>query len=260
MSVLDRIFETKREEVAEAKVRAPLSVVMSLAAEASPPRGFRAALASSERRPALIAEVKKASPSQGVIREDFDPAEVARSYERVGAQALSVLTDSHYFQGSLQNLVKAREAVALPALRKDFICDPYQIYEARAYGADAVLLIAASLAEGELTDLQASAKELGMDVLVEVHSIEEAEVALRVGADLVGINNRNLADFSTDLAITESVAPLLRGRALIVSESALGSLADIGRVARAGAAAVLIGTAFCAAADIEGKVREVMGW
>jgi indole-3-glycerol phosphate synthase len=260
MNVLDRIFETKRREVAEAKARAPLSSLKDLAASAGPPRGFKSALAAAELKPALIAEVKKASPSKGVIRPDLDPAEVARSYERAGAHALSVLTDTDYFQGSLQNLVKARGAVGLPALRKDFICDPYQIYEARAYGADAVLLIAASLGKTELADLLALTKGLGMDALVEVHTPEEAGTALDVGADLVGINNRNLADFTTDLAITEAVAPLLNGHAFVVSESALVDRADIERVAKAGAGAVLIGTTFCAARDVEAKVREVMGW
>lgn len=260
MSILDTIFDAKREEVAEAKRVVPLAEIRARADAAAPTRGFRAALASADKAPALIAEVKKASPSKGVIREDLDPADVARSYSRAGAHALSVLTDVRFFQGSAENLALAREASGLPVLRKDFLCDVYQMFEARAWGADAVLLIAAALGPSQLADLRAAALALDMDALVEVHSAEDVDKALRVESDLVGINNRNLADFKTDLSITERLAPRLSGPALVVSESALESRADVDRAARAGADAVLIGTAFCAAADVEAKVREVMGW
>jgi indole-3-glycerol phosphate synthase len=233
---------------------------MVRAREAASPRGFRAALADARPSLALIAEVKRASPSKGVIRPDFDPVTIAQAYEAAGAHALSVLTDERYFGGSLENLRRAREATRLPCLRKDFLLDPYQLYEARAWGADAVLLIVAGLEREQLAELHALALELGMDVLVEVHTLEEAETALGLGAELVGVNNRNLTDFRTDLSISEQILPLLAGRALAVSESALETCADLERVRAAGARAVLIGTAFMAAPDVGGKVREVMGW
>lgn len=207
---------------------------------------------------ALIAEVKKASPSRGLIRPDFDAAEVAAAYARAGAQALSVLTDETYFQGSAENLVRAREAGGLPCLRKDFINDPYQIYEARAWGADAILLIVAGLDDASLADLHRLAVELGMDVLVEVHTDEETDRALALGAPLIGVNNRDLTDFRTTLGTSDRLLPRISPHAFAVSESALESRADLDRVHAAGAGAVLIGTAFCAAPDIEAKVREVM--
>jgi indole-3-glycerol phosphate synthase len=259
MSVLDRIFQTKAEEVARAKVERPLVAVRADAESAGPTRGFRAALASRAPELALIAEVKKASPSKGVIRADFDPVAIARCYERAGAACLSVLTDVSYFQGSPENLRLCREATALPALRKDFLNDPYQVYEARAWGADAILLIMASLGDAQAGDLAQLARELGMDALVEVHTLEETERALALGFDLIGVNNRSLIDFSTDLATSERLLPLIAPHALAVSESALETRGDLDRVQRAGARAVLIGTSFCAAPDIEAKVREVMG-
>jgi len=260
MTVLDRIFEVKREEVSAAQRQVSMSEMAARAAAAAPVRPFKDALASANRRPALIAEVKKASPSQGLIRPNFDPAAVAASYARAGAHALSVLTDSRFFQGSAENLVVARRESGLPVLRKDFLYDPYQVAESRAWGADAILLIAAALSQDQLAELRAAAIELHMDALVEVHSPEEVGKALAVGSDLVGINNRDLKDFKTDLAITEALAPSIVGRALVVAESALERKADVERVERAGARAVLIGTAFCAAPDVEAKVREVMGW
>lgn len=260
MTILQTIFDAKREEVAEAKRRISPAEMFGRAAAAGPVRGFREALATADRMPALIAEVKKASPSKGVIREGLDPADLARSYAKAGAHALSVLTDARFFQGCLENLSLAREASGLPVLRKDFIYDSYQVAEARAWGADAVLLIAAALEGAQLADLRASALELHMDALVEVHSQEDVDKALQVGSDLVGINNRNLEDFRTDLSITEHLAPAVVGQALVVAESALENREDVDRVARAGARAVLIGTAFCAAADAAAKVAEVMGW
>jgi len=260
VSVLDRIFAYKAEEVAEAKRLMPLADVRSKAAESDTPRGFLSALErGSETDVALIAEVKKASPSKGTIRPDFDPAAIARAYEASGASALSVLTDTRSFQGSAENLRLARGATSLPALRKDFIADPYQVYEARAWGADAILLIVASLDDAQLRDLHGLATELGMDVLVEVHSLPETERAIALGFPLIGVNNRDLGDFTTDLGISDRLIPLIAPHALAVSESALETRADLDRVKAAGARAVLIGTTFCAAPDIGGKVREVLG-
>lgn len=258
MSVLERIFEGKRREVAAAKAAIPLERIKRLAADAPAPRGFLRALEAAPPL-ALIAEVKKASPSKGLIRPDFDPAEIARAYERAGAACLSVLTDAPHFQGSPENLKLARAATHLPCLRKDFLDDAYQIYEARAWGADAVLLIVASLSMDRLKELQSLAWELGMDVLVEVHSEAEVEKARQAGSRLVGVNNRDLSDFSTSLTLSERLIPTIKDWAFCVSESALETRADLDRVQAAGAKAVLIGTAFCASTDIEGKVHEVMG-
>jgi len=217
----------------------------------------------SSRPLSLIAEVKKASPSKGLIRPDFDPVQVACAYKEAGAQCLSVLTDRDYFQGAPEYLTAAKKASGLPCLRKDFVCDPYQIYEAKAWGADCILLIVASLSKGELADLSAVARELGLDVLVEVHDEGEAETAIEIASDLVGVNNRNLRDFTTSLSVSERVMPILRSglpEAVLVSESALETQADLLRVEKAGARAVLIGTTFCASLDIAAKVREVMAW
>jgi indole-3-glycerol phosphate synthase len=258
LNVLERIFARKAEEVAAARRALSDTAIRNAAAAADSPRGFLRALRDAPGDLALIAEVKKASPSKGLIRPDFEPAEIGRSYARAGASALSVLTDEHYFQGSAENLRLARAASGLPCLRKDFLNDPYQIYQARAWGADAVLLIVAALEDGPLSDLHQLATELGMDVLVEVHTELETERALRLGAPLIGVNNRDLADFNTSLEISDRLIPLIAPHALAVSESALETRADLDRVRDAGARAVLIGTTFCAAPDIEGKVREVM--
>lgn len=260
MSVLDRIFARKHEEVATARIAIPEAELRAHAADGERPRGFALALATAASPVALIAEVKKASPSKGVIRERFDAVEIAEAYERAGAHAMSVLTDIDGFQGSAQNLVRAREATTLPCLRKDFMFDPYQVWEARAWGADAILLIAASLDQGQMRDLKGLAESLGMDVLVEVHDEADVEKALAIEATLVGVNNRNLVDFTTDLSATERLLPLFPDGVTKVSESALETGADIARVSAAGARAVLIGTTFCAAPDVEGKVRETMGW
>jgi indole-3-glycerol phosphate synthase len=260
MSKLREIFEHKKVEVDQARHAVPLAELLSQIRENPPPKGFRRALEESPHAPSLIAEVKKASPSQGLIRADFDPVAIAAAYQSAGAACLSVLTDEKYFAGSPDNLRRVRESSALPILRKDFIFDPYQVYEARAWGADAVLLIAAGLTREALHVLHDISREAGLDVLVEVHDEREAEVALKLGADLIGINNRDLSTFTTDLGVTERVAAMLAGEALVVSESALHSHEDVARVAKAGARSVLIGTAFCSSADVEGKVREVMGW
>lgn len=259
MSVLDRIFGVKHREVAEAKARVSEVKLRLQIAEMEPPRGFRRALEASSDDVALIAEVKKASPSKGIIRPDFDPATIARSYANAGAAALSVLTDVPHFQGAPEYLGIAREASGLPVLRKDFLDDPYQVYEARAWGADAILLIVAALDDFQLRDLHTLALELGMDALVEVHTAKEAEIALSAGCTFIGVNNRDLGDFKTSLAISDDLLPRIAPYAFAVSESALETRADLDRVRDAGARAVLIGTTFCAAPDIEGKVREVMG-
>jgi indole-3-glycerol phosphate synthase len=257
VSVLAKIFATKAEEVAAARQAVPLAELERLAAAAPSPRGFTRSLQRADGL-ALIAEVKRASPSMGLIRADFDPVAIAREYVQAGAHAISVLTDVPYFQGAPEYLRQVRGAVVAPCLRKDFIADPYQVWEARAWGADAVLLIAAWLDESALRDLRELAESLGMDALVEVHTTEETMSAIASGASLIGVNNRNLADFSTDLATSEQLIPLISPYALAVSESALATRADLDRVEAAGAKAVLIGTTFTAADDIGAKVREVM--
>ncbi|MGV3616061.1 MAG: indole-3-glycerol phosphate synthase TrpC [Fimbriimonas sp.] len=259
MSVLDRIFAVKREEVAAAKARLSQKELEGRIADADAPRGFLRALEASPDDVALIAEVKKASPSKGLIRPNFDPEAIGRVYAAAGAAALSVLTDVPHFQGAPEYLGLARAASGLPVLRKDFLDDPYQLYEARAWGADAVLLIVAALDDGQLRDLQALAWDLGMDALVEVHTEGETERALAAKCPLIGVNNRDLGDFKTSLAISDRLLPLIAPHATAVSESALETRRDLDRVRDAGARAVLIGTTFCAAPDIEGKVREVMG-
>jgi indole-3-glycerol phosphate synthase len=237
-SVLDRIFAAKRVEL-EDRVRAlPLEAMRAQTAHAPAPRGFAAALA--QRDPAIIAEIKRASPSKGDIFPGLDPAAVAAAYQADGAAAISVLTDAH-FKGSLDDLRMVRATVGLPLLRKDFIFDPYQVYEARAAGADCILLILAMLAAEQTRQLALCAGELGMDVLVEVHSRAELHSAERIGARLIGINNRDLHTFKTDLAVTEQVLAGYRGGALIVSESGIESPADIRRLYAAGARAFLIG-------------------
>ena len=260
MSVLERIFARKRVEVEAARASVPLAELRAQAADGERPRGFELALKTAAAAVALVAEVKKASPSKGLIRPGFDAVEVAEAYERAGAHAMSVLTDVEGFQGSALNLMRARAATALPCLRKDFLYDEYQVWEARAWGADAVLLIATSLEASAMRDLKGLAESLGMDALVEVHDEADVEKALGVEASLVGVNNRNLVDFTTDLAATERLLPMLPQGVTKVSESALETQADVERASRAGARCVLIGTAFCASADVEGKVREVMGW
>ncbi len=238
----------------------PLNDLKARAAGASPPRGFHQSLASSARPVSLIAEVKKASPTKGVIRPDFDPESIARSYERAGAQCLSVLTDEDFFQGSEEFLVRCRAATSLPVIRKDFTTSDYHVWEARAMAADAVLLIVNGLSRSEIVDFRGLAESLGMDALVEAANLEEAELALETGASLIGVNNRDLESFNESISTSLEVLPQLVGRATLVSESALRTKADIDAVADAGARAVLIGTTFCAAPDPGSKVREVMGW
>ena len=207
MSVLEGIFARKRDEVAAARLAVPLAELKAHAADGEPPRGFALAVKTAGAPVALIAEVKRASPSQGTIREAFDPVAIAEAYERAGAHCMSVLTDGPGFGGSAENLRRARAATALPVLRKDFLYDPYQVWEARAWGADAILLIAASLTTGGMRDLKGLAESLGMDVLVEVHDEADVERVLPIEASLIGVNNRSLVDFTTDLAATEHLLP-----------------------------------------------------
>jgi len=260
VNALTRIFVRKHEEVAAAKLLTPIDDLVAQVADAPPTRGFLEAIQNSPHPLALIAEVKKASPSKGVIRADFDPVEIALTYARAGADCLSVLTDIDFFQGSPENLWRARAATQIPCLRKDFVDDPYQVCEARAWGADAILLIVAALEKHQVSDLHALAVELGMDVLVEVHTEVEMEVALDLRCPLVGVNNRNLADFTTDLATSERLIPTIARQATAISESALETPEDLHRVQQAGARGVLIGTTFCSSPDIGSKLKEVMGW
>ena len=260
MDILDRIFAQKRVDVEQAKSALPLSEVKAMVEDAGPTRGFHRALTESAHQPSLIAEVKKASPIKGVVREDFDPVEIALTYKEVGADCLSVLTDVQFFQGHPDYLAACREASGLPVLRKDFTVDEYDIWVARSLGADAVLLIVNGLSESQLRDYRELAESLGMDALVEAHTLKEASTALETGAKLVGINNRNLQTFETDLVTSEQTIPEIAKRATVVSESALKSHEDIQKVSNAGARSVLIGTSFCKAPDIGAKVKEVMGW
>lgn len=257
--ILDQIMSRKREEAA-ARPAGAAQEARAQARSAPPPRGFRAALLSAPSRPALIAEVKRRSPSR---REDWpgvDPARLARAYEQSGATALSVLTDGPDFGGSADDLAVAREACTLPVLRKDFTVAEADVFEARAMGADAVLLIVRGLDDAELRGFRELTEGLGMDCLVEVHDRAELGRALASGATIVGVNNRDLATFATTLEPSLELLPLLPEGVLRVSESALHSHHDVLKVKESGAQAVLIGTAFCSSPDPAAKVREVMGW
>lgn len=258
---LDKIVAAKRGEVEALKERLSPAEAERRIAGMPPCRGFQRALAEDRRRPlGLIAEVKKASPSKGLIREDFHPVELARSYAAAGADCLSVLTDRDFFQGANDYLTQVREAVPLPLLRKDFTIDPLQIYEARLIGADAILLIAAILTPDELNSYHQLAQSLGMDVLVEVHDRKEMEQVLDMSAaKLVGINNRNLRTFATDLKTTEQLAELVPDDVTLVSESGISSPDDIRRVREAGARAVLIGEHFMRQPDVGEAVHALMG-
>ncbi len=255
-SILDRIFAAKREELEATSASVPLAQVRKAAADAAAPRDFAAALRA--RRPAIIAEVKRASPSKGDILPGLDPARVARDYAACGAACISVLTDRH-FKGTLEDLGAVRAAVDLPILRKDFMFDPYQVFEARAAGADCILLIAAMLPEAAMRELHALAHDLGMAALVEVHNDGEFEIAGKIGATLIGINNRDLHTFVTDIAVTERLLALRKSGALIVSESGIDAPAAIARLDRAGARAFLIGESLLRGGEPRTRLAELMG-
>ena len=256
--ILDEIIAYKKEELAETKRRVPLADIKSRAAEAGPPRGFGIALAGCEEI-RLIAEVKKASPSKGVIREDFDPATIAHSYESSGASCISVLTEQRFFQGRLEYLDAIRKAVAVPLLRKDFIIDTYQIVEARAAGADAVLLIAACLERPQLEDFIGVARQLQLDVLVESHTYKELDKSLLAGAVLVGINNRDLATFTVDLQTTIDLMGDIPGDRTVVSESGIKTREDVLKLQRSGVDAILVGEGLMREKDIEKKAKQLLG-
>lgn len=247
MTILERIVAAKRIEIAAAKERFSLDDLEEKARSAAGVRDFVGALRA--KRPAVIAEIKKASPSRGVLRPDYRPAEIARSYERAGAACLSVLTDREFFQGSSDDLRAARTACALPVLRKDFVIDPYQVVESRAMGADCILLIAACLSRAQMAELEAAARALGMAVLVEVHDAAELEAALSLETPLIGVNNRDLRTFTTRLETTLELLPRLPAGRQLVTESGILAAADVQRLRSAGVEAFLVGEAFMRAPD-----------
>jgi indole-3-glycerol phosphate synthase len=260
--VLKKIVSHKREEVAAAKSARSLSDLKAhLSDREDQPRGFVRALrdAAQSGWTAIIAEVKKGSPSKGIIRPDFDPLDIASTYQDNGATCISVLTDERFFLGHLRYLALIREQVGLPLLRKDFLFDPYQVYEASVGGADAILLIAAMLELNQLRDLAALAGELQLDVLLEVHDERELEMALKTDCELIGINNRSLHTFVTDLATTERLATMVPNDRLVVAESGINSRTDIERLQQAGAKAFLIGESLVKEADIGAKLQELLG-
>jgi indole-3-glycerol phosphate synthase len=255
VTVLERILEVKRAEVAAARKAVPESALRARIEKAGTPRDFVGALKAKD--PAVVAEIKKASPSRGVLREHYDPAAIAASYERGGAACLSVLTDREFFQGSAEHLREARDACALPVLRKDFVIDPYQVLESRALGADCILLIAACLARESMTGLEAAAEALGMAVLVEVHDARELDAALALRTPLIGINNRDLRTFETRLETTLGLLGRMPQGRIVVTESGILSPADVVRMRKAGVRAFLVGEAFMRAPDPGSELRRL---
>ncbi len=259
-TILDQILEAKRRELERRKRDQPLATLEQRAKETPLPLNFSGALWGPDVR--LIAEVKKASPSRGLLASDFDPVGLARTYTENGAAAVSVLTEVDHFQGSLEHMAGVKDAVGdagLPVLRKDFIFDPYQVYEARTYGADAILLIVAMLEPTRLKELMGVARSVWVQALVEVHSEEELGVALDAGAEVIGVNHRDLTTFEMDMSLTQRLRPLIPQGKVVVAESGISSREDVVRMKQAGVNAVLVGEALVTASDVGAKVRELVG-
>jgi indole-3-glycerol phosphate synthase len=260
VTILDRILTVKRDEVARAQRLRPLVEVEAAANAAGPTRPFAEALRRPPGAPVrVLAEIKRASPSAGPIRVDADPADIAREYEAGGAAAISVLTDKQFFDGDLAFLARVRAACALPLLRKDFIIDPYQVAEARAAGADAILLIVAALDEAHLLELLATAASYNLDTIVEVHTLDEADLALRIGATILGVNHRDLRTFTMDMGLTAAIAPRVPPGTILVGESGIRTAADLRELGAAGAHAVLVGEHLMRAPSPGDALRELLG-
>ena len=259
--ILQRILTVKAEEIADAQAACPLPAMRARAEAMPPARGFEEALRSkvAAGSAGVIAEIKKASPSKGVLREDFEPAAIARQYEAGGAACLSVLTDRRFFQGAPEYLIAARDATRLPALRKDFVVDPYQVYESRSMGADCILLIVAALDAARMAELEAIARSLGMAVLVEVHDAEELDCALQLRTSLVGINNRNLRTFEVSLDTTLGLLPRIPPGRLVITESGILSRTDVARMRERDVNAFLVGEAFMRAPDPGAALAQLFG-